>query len=154
MTDAPKVRIWPPLIFAAPLLAGYGLERLAPGSAFPGPAWNFAAYALAAVAIALAGWAVVTFRRAKTAIEPWKAASRLVTNGPYAFMRNPMYVALTLLTVSVGVALDWPWAVALVPVAVIATDRLVIRHEEAHLAHAFGAAYRDYCARVRRWGIV
>jgi protein-S-isoprenylcysteine O-methyltransferase Ste14 len=154
MSEAPQVRIPPPVIYAGVLLVGGALQRVAPESAFPGMAWTIAAYALGAIAIAIAGWALITFRRARTAIEPWKAASQLVTHGPYAYMRNPMYVALTLLTLGIGLILDWPWAVAFVPVAVILTDRFVVRHEEAHLSHVFGPTYDDYCTRVRRWGIV
>ena len=154
MSDEPQVRIPPPLIYAGALVIGGTLQRIAPESAFASDAWAVAAYAMGAAAIAIAGWALITFRRAQTAIEPWKAASQLVTHGPYAYMRNPMYVALTLLTLGVGLVLDWPWAVALVPVAVILTDHFVIRNEEAHLAHVFGAAYDDYRARVRRWGVV
>jgi len=154
LSAGPDVRIPPPLIYAGVLFVGGALQRIAPESAFAGMAWNIAAYALGVIALGLAGWALVTFRRARTAIEPWKAATLLVTHGPYAYMRNPMYVALTLLTLSIALVLDWPWAVALLPVAVILTDRFVIQHEEAHLAHVFDAAYHDYCARVRRWGVV
>jgi protein-S-isoprenylcysteine O-methyltransferase Ste14 len=93
----------------------------------------------------------VTFRRADTAIEPWKAARKLVTHGPYAYTRNPMYVSLTLLTGAIAVAADLPWALVMVPVAVLVTDRFVIAREEVHLRHLFGDAYRTYCARTRRW---
>ena len=39
---------------------------------------------------------------------------------------------------------------ALVP-AVAVMDRLIIAREERYLERRFGAAYADYCRRVRRW---
>ncbi len=75
---------------------------------------------------------------------------RLVTTGPYAWSRNPMYLGhllslagLALATGSpVGVAgLLWQWR------------RLSRRVEvdEERLARIFGDDFRDYAARVPRW---
>ena len=151
MSDKPNVKLPPPVIFAGAFAIGYGLDRLLPWQAFEGaPRWLLAGVlGLPAAGIAL--WALLTFRRADTAIEPWEPARHLVTHGPYAYTRNPMYVSLTLLSASLAVALDLPWALLMVPAAVLVTDRYVIAREEVHLAHMFGAAYRDYCARTRRW---
>nr|WP_242468660.1 isoprenylcysteine carboxylmethyltransferase family protein [Rhodovibrio salinarum] len=107
--------------------------------------------ALALPAVGLALWALLTFRRADTAIEPWEPARNLVTHGPYAYTRNPMYVSLTLMTAGAAIAADLPWALIMVPLAVLVTDRYVIVREERHLTHMFGRPYTDYCRHTRRW---
>ncbi|SDG14874.1 Protein-S-isoprenylcysteine O-methyltransferase Ste14 [Limimonas halophila] len=151
MSEKPNVKLPPPAIYAAAVALGLAVEWLWPWSAFAGwPRWMLAG-ALAGPALALAAWALITFRRADTAVEPWEPARNLVTHGPYSHTRNPMYVALTLLTAGVAVAADLPWVLLAVPLAVLVTDRHVIRREEAHLAHVFGDAYRAYRDRVRRW---
>jgi protein-S-isoprenylcysteine O-methyltransferase Ste14 len=152
VSDKPNVKLPPPAIYGAAFLIAVGLDQIWPWSLFAGwPRW-IGAGLLAAPSGALALWALITFRTADTAIEPWEPARNLVTHGPYAYVRNPMYVALTLLTAAVAVGVDLPWALVLLPVAVAVTDRHVIAREEVHLAHVFGDAYRAYCRRVRRWG--
>jgi len=42
------------------------------------------------IGAAIAGWGLLTFRRARTTTVPGKASSRLVIWGPYRFSRNPM----------------------------------------------------------------
>lgn len=75
----------------------------------------------------------------------------LVTTGPNAFTRNPMYLGLALFLTSY--ALFRRSLLAFVPIAgVIAViDRTQIPAEEAALERKFGAAYRDYVRRVPRW---
>jgi protein-S-isoprenylcysteine O-methyltransferase Ste14 len=43
------------------------------------------------------------------------------------------------------------WALALLPVVLLAVDRLVIAREERYLEAKFGEEYRDYKRSVRRW---
>jgi protein-S-isoprenylcysteine O-methyltransferase Ste14 len=151
VSDKPNVKLPPPVIYASAFAIGFGIDWLLPWRAFDAPVRWWLAGVLGVPAIAVALWALLTFRRANTAIEPWEPARHLVTHGPYAYTRNPMYVSLTLLTAGVAVALDLPWALLMVPVAVLVTDRHVIAREEVHLRHMFGTGYRDYCARTRRW---
>jgi protein-S-isoprenylcysteine O-methyltransferase Ste14 len=99
----------------------------------------------------LAIWGILTFRRHHTAIIPHKPASTIVTDGPYRFTRNPMYVGLALQFAGVSLLLDSWWAIALLPVVVAIIDRSVIAREERYLASAFGADYGAYRLRVRRW---
>ena len=41
--------------------------------------------------------------------------------------------------------------ICLLPVVMIAVDRLVIAKEESYLRGKFGETYMNYCSRVRRW---
>ena len=43
------------------------------------------------------------------------------------------------------------WAIVLLPLVLIVMVRGVIAREERYLERKFGAAYREYKARVRRW---
>ena len=62
-----------------------------------------------------------------------------------------MYVALALLFAGIGVLADSGW-LALLLVPYIAVLRFgVIAREERYLERKFGAPYRVYRARVRRW---
>ncbi|MDP9222410.1 MAG: isoprenylcysteine carboxylmethyltransferase family protein [Actinomycetota bacterium] len=74
----------------------------------------------------------------------------LLMRGPYAFTRNPMYVA------ELGLWLGWAVffgsvAVLIGFVALCAVVNLVVRREERDLEARFGEAYRQYRAAVPRW---
>jgi protein-S-isoprenylcysteine O-methyltransferase Ste14 len=145
----------PPLIYAGVLAAAFALDWAWPLAMVPGGLANPVQYALGAAVFAvggiIAGVAARQFSRAGTSIPPWRPTTALVTDGPYRWSRNPMYVALTLAYVGIGVAGDNGW-VALLLAPLLALMRFgVIAREEAYLARTFGDSYRDYTARVRRW---
>jgi protein-S-isoprenylcysteine O-methyltransferase Ste14 len=74
---------------------------------------------------------------------------RLVTTGPYRWTRNPMYLGHLIFFMGLGVLFSWPaWLVFLGHC--LWFDRRA-RRDEAHLTLLFGAPYRDYAARVKRW---
>jgi protein-S-isoprenylcysteine O-methyltransferase Ste14 len=71
----------------------------------------------------------------------------LATGGPYAYIRNPLYIGT--LTVAAGVVISAQrWELLLLFAAVFGLIYLpVIELEEQHLRSLF-PAYRDYCGRV------
>jgi protein-S-isoprenylcysteine O-methyltransferase Ste14 len=115
------------------------------------PAVAAAGTALASVVLATAS--ARSFRQRGTTLDPFHPAqaSVLVTTGPNAVSRNPMYVGLTGLLMSNAIRLR-SWT-ALLPVAVfvLAIDRLQIRSEESALLAHFGADYEAYRVAVPRW---
>src|SRR2546430_3886132 len=108
--------------------------------------WVFVAGAL----ILLFG-AAVLFRQAGTTPNPTKPTTALVVRGPYRFTRNPMYVSLAALYLSVALFLGMLWPIVLLPLVLFVVQRVVIAREEAYLERKFGGGYREYRARVRRW---
>lgn len=139
----------PPMWFAAHAVAALALSRaLAPtlGDWARVPGW-----ALIAAGIGLVLWAAWHFRRARTTIVPHLAPKALVTAGPYGLSRNPIYLGDAL--VLAGLCLVWQcWpALALVPLFVWVITARFIHPEEARLSVAFGEAFHDWEARVRRW---
>lgn len=108
---------------------------------------------LAAGSAGLMGGAVRRFLAAGTTVEPFdpSAASVLVTDGPNAVTRNPMYVGMAGLLAAHALARGG--RVTWLPVAgfVAVLDRIQVLPEEEALRARFGEAYDDYCRRVRRW---
>lgn len=149
--DHADVRVIPPLLYALPLGVGLAVHAAAP-LAVPGrPATAAIGGALAVAGAALMAAAARTFRSRGTTILPHRPVAALVTSGPFRLTRNPMYVGLA--TVYAGVALlvgTW-WPLLLLPLVLVAVDRLVIAREEPYLSRAFGAEYAAYRGRVRRW---
>lgn len=105
----------------------------------------------AAALIALDTASMVRFSRKRTPVSPAQASTALVTDGPYRFTRNPMYMGMACAYAGAAVAAAVLWALAFLPVVLLAVDRLVIPREERHLARAFGAEYDRYRGHVRRW---
>lgn len=101
--------------------------------------------------LALDGRAMLRFRRAGTSIAPTKPTTALVTSGPYRLTRNPMYVGMACLYAGLALALGVIWALAVLPLVLLAVDRLVIVREERYLEGKFGEEYREYMRRARRW---
>lgn len=75
----------------------------------------------------------------------------MVISGPYRFIRNPQYLGIAFLYIALAFAFGVTWALAFLPVVLLIVDRFVIAREESYLEGRFGAAYREYKARVRRW---
>jgi len=125
---------------------------------FPAAAFRFPAQRLtAAILLLLAGMVgiagVRAFARARTTVNPLQpqAASRLVTSGIYRYSRNPMYLALLLALLGWSAWLGNAAALLLIPLFVLAMNRLQIRPEERALESLFGDAFRSYARKVRRW---
>jgi protein-S-isoprenylcysteine O-methyltransferase Ste14 len=77
----------------------------------------------------------------------------LVTSGPFAHVRNPLYVGNMLMYTGIGImslAL-FPWLPLAALVWFAIQYYLIVTREEEYLAERFGAAYADYRAAVRRF---
>jgi protein-S-isoprenylcysteine O-methyltransferase Ste14 len=149
--DNPGVHIPPPLFYVAAIGGGALLRRSMPLTIGWDTPRLIAAWALVALFAALMAWSFVWFARQKTTIIPNKAANTLVLGGPFRFTRNPLYLALALLTIGAGLWLNTWWVLILLVPAIVLVDRLVIAREEAYLRRRFGAEYDAFTARVRRW---
>ena len=143
----------PPLIYVAAIAISIIAHYPIP---FPGsPLLSdilFAAGFLALLAVAaLCFTAIRTMTRAKTTLNPNAAPEHLVTSGPFAVTRNPMYLANTLLMIGVGLISGITWFLPLAIIAAFVTQKVSIESEEKILIEKFGKRYRDYAKRVRRW---
>jgi protein-S-isoprenylcysteine O-methyltransferase Ste14 len=98
---------------------------------------------------ALVVWALVSFRswRFRATVDK---THQLATGGPFRILRHPIYMGLNLL--ALGSALWVPTTIvwAAFVLMVIGSD-LRARAEETLLMNAFGASYREYHARTRRF---
>ena len=110
-----------------------------------------AAWALVAAFGGMVAWSFLAFFRDRTTVIPNRPANALVFTGPYRYTRNPMYVALALLTAGMGLWLNTWWVFLLLVPVVVAIDRFVIAREEAYLRRRFGSEYDAFARRVRRW---
>lgn len=75
---------------------------------------------------------------------------RLVTGGPYAVSRNPMYVGWALLQLGIGVVAGSGWILVTLPLVSAAVHRDVLS-EERQLTEKFGDEYLQYSAKVGRY---
>jgi protein-S-isoprenylcysteine O-methyltransferase Ste14 len=151
--DGANVRFPPPLAYVTGLALGVMGARL----------WNLpllglapivrntagTTFALGGLAISFAG--VGHFIRQRTAIIPYKPASRLVTSGIYRWTRNPMYLGLAVTYVGLAIALNSLAALILLPFVLAIIQLQVIAREEAYLERAFGGEFVAYKRRVRPW---
>lgn len=82
---------------------------------------------------------------------PWDAPRRFVAVGPYAWVRNPMYIAVVMvITGEAWLFLSLPLLLLGVALA-IGFHAFVVLYEEPTLRRAFGATYEQYLATVPRW---
>ena len=141
-----------PWVFVLGYLLGVVVElvrRSVPAGAFPGA--GIAGAVVFAIGAIIAGWGLVTFRRARTTTVPGEKSAQLVTWGPYRFTRNPMYVGLTVAYLGEALILRQIWPLLFLPLVLAYVNWVVIPLEETRLLEVFGADYDRYRSRVRRW---
>jgi len=99
---------------------------------------------LVALGLGLHGWSFLTLRA-------WWVQSRLCTQGPFRYVRHPMYAAwISLIAPGAVLILNrwiyWVWLLALHGIW-----HILVRKEEAIMAHLFGNTYRAYALRTGRF---
>jgi protein-S-isoprenylcysteine O-methyltransferase Ste14 len=138
------------LIFAAGMwISGVAVPQLA--VAFP--AANVMAVLLLVAGFALGFAAVITFRKARTTLNPMKpeASSALVTSGVFSRSRNPIYLGMLLVLCGWAISLANLLAFIFLPLFVLYMNRFQIMPEERFISARFGSEYQTYIRRVRRW---
>lgn len=147
--------VWVPVVLAWMVLPYLAATRAAGTFALPDVAREaLALRAFAAAAgVACLGLSIRAWRRMgrswRMAVSPGEK-TELVTSGPFAHVRHPIYslsIALMLCTV-VAVPTAPMLVVAVVHIALMA---LKARNEERFLAGVHGALYADYCRRTGRF---
>ncbi len=147
----PGVRFPPPLVYLAAVLIGAAIDRFVPIHILPAGLKNWLGGALALLALTISVLSIREFIKIKTAIRPDRPASALVTRGPFRYSRNPMYLALSMLQLGVGISMNNVWVVVLLMPVIAWITRRVIAPEERYLIGKFGQVYLDYQSNVRRW---
>lgn len=147
----------PPLLALGAAVIGVTLDWLIPAYVLTvlltWPERIAIAVVLFVAGCALAFPAIRGFRASGTHVEPWKPATALVTDGVFRWLRNPMYVALTLFLIALAFALASDWTLVTTVIFAMVIHFGVVRREERYLEAKFGDAYRGYKARVPRYGI-
>lgn len=149
--DNPKVLVPPPVIALVIILAGTVAGLIKSLRFINGNARYITGAALLAVSVAIGLTAFLKMKRVGTNVDVRKPATTVLTDGIYAYSRNPIYVGMTVFIIAVSVLLNNLWIMILIPVFILIMKRGVIEREERYLEQKFGAEYTDYKKRVRRW---
>ena len=150
-----NVRLLPPLVFLAPLVAAILAQWR---GSWPGPlatSGGSVRLVVGALLVALGVGVFVAGGKAlidhRTTVIPWHEVATLVSAGIYQRTRNPIYLGDALIDLGVAVVTGAWLAIALLPLIIWVMNHFVIAREERYLTTRFGAAYTEYAARVRRW---
>jgi len=138
-----------PLMLAALLFAVPNLPPPALHARFlPRTEWVLViATALTAAGLLLAVWARRCLGRNWSAILAIKEGHQLITTGPYAMARHPIYAGLLLAVAGSAMAIGEWRALLAAGVALVAFVHK-LRLEERWMHEQFGEEYRAYCQRV------
>jgi protein-S-isoprenylcysteine O-methyltransferase Ste14 len=117
------------------------------------PAWLevFVAGLAATAAIAsvlLWLWALRALGRHWALVARVVQGHKLVTNGPYGFVRNPIYLSMFGMLVATGLVVTRWWVLALAVAVFLVGNSIRVRAEEQLLRASFGPEFDDYAARV------
>jgi protein-S-isoprenylcysteine O-methyltransferase Ste14 len=107
-------------------------------------------WSLLIVSVFFMMWAVRTMNNHKVDFR-FAPVPRVVSKGPYKYTRNPMYVAMTLLIISIGFILNGLWFLIMAGLFVIFIHINVVKIEEKYLEKELGDEYKKYKLRVRAW---
>ena len=154
VTERPNSLPWPPIIYLAAIAISFLLGVFCPLPWFAQPLSSILSaigWLMIAAFVALIISAIRAMRRAGTTVRPDRGTDHLVTDGPFSFTRNPLYLAGTTLVLGIGLVSGIVWFLLLAVLAAFAVQKLAIEREERHLQARFGRTYVDYAERVRRW---
>jgi protein-S-isoprenylcysteine O-methyltransferase Ste14 len=144
-------KVMPPTWMLIAIIAMFILNFVFPVAQIVPPLWNLIGLVFLVSGMGLNLIADNSFKRAETTVKPYQESSNLVTEGVFQISRNPMYLGMALILIGIALLLRslTPFLM-IIPFALL-IDRIYIRVEERMLAETFGAKWRAYKAKTRRW---
>ena len=129
------------------LLVGGILQVIVPIRMF-GLRWigHALGWPLVILGVVLASWAIAAAGTLSVG-----SPDALVTAGPYAHSRNPMYVAWALFHLGVSFVANSVWIIGVLVPVLIYVHYVDVRREERFLSEKFGAEYSSYKQNARRY---
>lgn len=116
-----------------------------------GPLWPFVTGMILIVAgIALRAWSIATLGRFFQYWIKVQPGHRVVTGGPYRYVRHPSYTGIALVLAGIALACDDVWSLLAVAVLGGAGLAVRIRAEERQLNQALGEEYERFAASRKR----
>lgn len=120
-------------------------------AALPLPEWlRWIGVVMGALCSLLMYWTLSSLGKNLTDTVVTRTEAKLVTHGPYRWVRHPFYVTAALLMASVTV-LSANWLIGVSSVVVLALLVMRTPKEEQMLIDRFGQQYRDYMVRTGRF---
>ncbi|WP_338144194.1 isoprenylcysteine carboxylmethyltransferase family protein [Nocardioides turkmenicus] len=145
------VRGWAQALVAGSLIVGGPLAVLAPEPRWP----DLVTSAGVQIAVVCALPSVAAMRElaivGRGTPLPYDPPDRLVTSGPYAYVRNPMQISMVLVFVALAVTFGDPRLLVPAVAAFAYSAGLAAWHEGAQLREAFGDRWVAYRSTVPSW---
>lgn len=149
--DHAGVAFHPPVMLLVFILLGFGIRAVAPFSIIPDLVAQIVGPIIVSLAFAFFFWALATMRRSGGSVPTGEPTDVIVTQGPYRYSRNPIYLSMIALLLGLGIWVNSLWFVAFAVLSVFLLQWGVISREEAYLERKFGSRYTSYKSHVRRW---
>ena len=96
------------------------------------------------------GWAFLTLGKQHSGAVTIQVGHQLVTNGPYRWLRHPMYLGLIVFPLGVGLVFR-SWIGMVLPLLLIGIFIWRIGEEEQLMHREFGEQWEVYCQRTWRF---
>lgn len=144
-----RVRLPPPLVFAAAIVIGWLLPDIR--------VHGYHAVRIVIGALLLSGGlalgvsSIRLFRKSGQDPKPWTPTPELIVAGPYEHTRNPIYVSMLLISLAISVFAGHGWIALLAFGALAVVHVTAVLPEERYLAAKFGEPYNSYKTRVHRY---
>lgn len=148
--DKANVVTHPPFLLLFAIMAGIILEWIFPTYA-GGRLFGWIGFFMFAAAVAIIKWSLKTFKAGNTSIPTDEPTDAIVTNGPYKYSRNPIYVAFLVGFIGLSFMADSVMMFLMVIPLFYTLALGVIIPEEEYLTEKFGDEYLAYKQKVRRW---
>lgn len=148
-----ELKIPPVVVLLIAVIGVYLGSIFDPSYNFFGDTKNSLAWGIFSVGILIGVIGVLTFKRAGTSVHPVniERTSELVTHGIYALTRNPMYLGMVLIILSLIVRTHSPLGLVWLLAFIWYMTEFQIKPEERMLIKVFPESFAAYMYAVRRW---
>ena len=142
------IKLPPPIIYLAALIIGMVIDDFWPLSLFPEIWGHIIGSVFILVSILLVPTFLIQFKKAGTTFDVRKSATTLITDGPYRYLRHPMYTSGVLYLVGCGLFSNNWWMLLLPPSTFLLLVVCRLTDEEEMLSIHFAEAWEAYKSKT------
>ena len=151
LKDSAEVKIPPPLLYFGFAILGIGVDYILPAPIGLPKFTIYIGIAISILSLGFIAYVARLFRNAGTTSNPTGSVKMIVSSGPFAYSRNPIYTAACGIPIGLGLVFNnFYTLLAFIPAVALVYATAIVK-EEKYLERKFGDEYLDYKARVRRW---